>query len=340
VAAVATSNGTFLERFNVNGSLDVTFGGTGMVPTATGPLSETEPTDSVNSVLVQPDGRIVSVSDILARFNPNGTPDSTFGSDGVSRTGLYTTTGLLQPDGKIVVSGTVTTLLPPPQLLTMSWFAGRYLGDTPAPTASERFVAQVYLDLLQRPADDVGLSYWSGLIDNGQATAAQVAQMIEGSPEYHQVVIEQFYAEYLHRAADSDGLTGWENFLAGGGTSDEMRTMILGSQEYFNLNGGANDTFVTALYRDLLLRQPDPAGALGWDAELMTGTDRTTIASRILRSAEGTADEVKQLYFWLLHRAADSVGLQSFSNQLEQGRPVERIVATIAGSPEYAATRT
>jgi hypothetical protein len=119
-----------------------------------------------------------------------------------------------------------------------------------------------------------------------------------------------------------------------------MRALLLGSPEYFNLIGGSNDSFVSALYRDVLGRAVDSGGQQGWVQVLSNGADRGAVAGAILRTTEGSGDEVQDLYYWLLHRAADPAGLQSFTSDLQQGMPVELIVAILSGSPEYAATRT
>jgi hypothetical protein len=333
----------------------VTFGeSSGATLTALWPLG----TPDVTAVLVQPDGRLVAVAsghraEALAalRYYPNGGDDETFGDNGTVETPFgpsqppTATTAFLQPDGKLVVAGWVDTESMTNPAVTISQFLMvRYLGDTPSGTATERFVSQVYLDLLHRAPEPDALASWSGLLDNGQVTPAQVVQMLEGSQEYHQLVVEQLYGQYLHRAADPGGLSGWEGFLAGGGTIDQMRALLLGSPEYFSITppntAAGNDSFVADVYRDVLGREVDSVGAQFWGQALSSGADRSAVAASIMRSAEGNADEVQGLYRWLLHRAADPGGLQSFSTDLEQGMPVEQIVAVIAGSPEYAATRT
>ncbi len=85
------SNGAFaVVRFNANGSVDQTFGTGGLATTAF-PNSNVQGADAV---LVQPDGKILLGGEVLpninhapadaalARFNPNGTLDQTFGSGG------------------------------------------------------------------------------------------------------------------------------------------------------------------------------------------------------------------------------------------------------------------
>jgi uncharacterized delta-60 repeat protein len=108
-----------VARYNSNGSPDTTFGAGGRVGTEFyGPDGE----DRVCKVLVQPDGKIVAVGYAfnitlsyqlyeyaLARYNSNGTPDTTFGGSGQVTTnfGWHATalTAALQPDGKIVAAG-------------------------------------------------------------------------------------------------------------------------------------------------------------------------------------------------------------------------------------------
>jgi uncharacterized delta-60 repeat protein len=110
----------FVARYLADGQIDSSFSDDGVV---TGPASDYQ------ALAVQPDNRIVAAGrygphpwmDLaLARFAPDGTPDTTFSEDGFLSTGLfggegasqYTAEGaqdlVLQPDGALVVSGFVT----------------------------------------------------------------------------------------------------------------------------------------------------------------------------------------------------------------------------------------
>jgi uncharacterized delta-60 repeat protein len=101
-------------RYNPDGTLDKSFGGTGIVLTNTGP------TDGAWSVLVQPsDGKIVVSSDrqsngeyfVLLRYNPDGSLDPTFGTGGLAAI-PYTSTGdfgrdrIALQNGMVVLAGT------------------------------------------------------------------------------------------------------------------------------------------------------------------------------------------------------------------------------------------
>lgn len=103
-----------LARYNSSGVLDADFGSAGRV--AVGP-------NGMNSdgsgIAIQPDGKIVvggvvgtNVDTLLARFNPDGSPDIAFGLDGNGRTvnnffGELDVSSdvLILPDGNILVAG-------------------------------------------------------------------------------------------------------------------------------------------------------------------------------------------------------------------------------------------
>ncbi|MFN9539180.1 MAG: beta strand repeat-containing protein, partial [Planctomycetota bacterium] len=109
------SNDDFaLIRYNVDGSLDTSFGTGGKVTTAVGTS-----TDQGRSVTVQPDGKILvggyslvgGVEDFsLVRYNANGSLDTSFGTGGKLTTAIgsgldFGTSVIVQPDGKIVIGG-------------------------------------------------------------------------------------------------------------------------------------------------------------------------------------------------------------------------------------------
>jgi uncharacterized delta-60 repeat protein len=118
--SVPGDHGLLLARYLPNGSLDPSFGDGGYVETHTGSWA------FANAVALQPDGKIVVagvsyqggdevLSEFtLARYNPNGSPDSSFGSGGMTNTpipepGVYWQAGAdalaLLPGGEILVAG-------------------------------------------------------------------------------------------------------------------------------------------------------------------------------------------------------------------------------------------
>ncbi len=207
---------------------------------------------------------------------------------------------------------------------------------TPA-TPNQRFVAQMYLDLLHRPVDPGGLATFTQLLNAGQSRT-QVVTTLEGSQEYLSDVVQGIYRQFLKRAADPTGLTAFTSMLASGGTNEQVDALIAGSQEYFQNRGGStNNGFLTALYQDALGRPIDPSGMAFFSAQLASGTTRTQVATEIFGSGEFRQDLVEGFYQTFLHRQADPGGLAFFVNALGNGTTDEQATALIVGSAEYFA---
>jgi uncharacterized delta-60 repeat protein len=118
---VAGSSGSdfALTRYNTDGTLDVTFGTGGRVHTDF-PLDRG---GFASALVIQPDGKIVLAGEAtdatqsfssgfaLARYNTNGSLDTSFDTDGLLITSFpggsaFAQDLLLQPDGKLVAAGT------------------------------------------------------------------------------------------------------------------------------------------------------------------------------------------------------------------------------------------
>src|SRR5215218_1524533 len=110
-----------VHRFNRDGSDDSSFGvnGTAVMGTA-------EDAISAYAMYLQPDGKIVALGQdftnepyelTFVRFNPNGSPDTTFGDGGIAVTRFqdramdWSSLKLAaQPDGKFIVAGGLSSL--------------------------------------------------------------------------------------------------------------------------------------------------------------------------------------------------------------------------------------
>lgn len=101
-------------RLNIDGSLDTSFGGDGIVQTQFFGNSGQLTFSSVSSLSLLPDGRILAVGTAggyiaFARYNSDGSPDNSFDGDGkliqLVDGGSTTAQMVMQPDGKIVTVG-------------------------------------------------------------------------------------------------------------------------------------------------------------------------------------------------------------------------------------------
>lgn len=115
VLSGTAGNGFALARYGADGALDTAFGSGGTVVTELG-----SGLDVARSVLVQADGRIVAAGDVndgsriaLVRYGADGSLDGEFEGGGLVVTDIGTSMNrvggaLLQPNGKIVIAGTVS----------------------------------------------------------------------------------------------------------------------------------------------------------------------------------------------------------------------------------------
>jgi ELWxxDGT repeat protein len=203
------------------------------------------------------------------------------------------------------------------------------------PTPNEKLVLRMYEDLLHRTADDAGLAGWSGLLDQG-VSATDVTRGIERSSEYRTQVVDAFYETLLGRGLDAGGQAAALDYLAAGGTLEQIRNSILASPEYFASHGhGTDDGFLHALYQDLLGRGIDPVGLQNWQSLMAGGMSRATVVADIGGSGESLRHEVDQAYVQMLHRAADPCGESGWADYLAAGHDVDGLLAVLTSSSEY-----
>src|SRR5688500_17609670 len=135
----------FMMAVNPDGSLDTTFGDGGV---RLDPLSDTAIHAGFTKLLIEPNGRIIGLGHVIAdvaygqfavaRYLPNGSRDTTFGTGGVNYTDLSfgangINAGQLLPGGKLLVGGSAWSGF---NDRTSDFAVGRYHLD-PAPPAPD-----------------------------------------------------------------------------------------------------------------------------------------------------------------------------------------------------------
>lgn len=114
IVVAGNDNGNLiLVRYNTNGTLDTTLGGTGIVTTDSGQM------DDAYGLIIQPDGKIIVCGTIwnanskdimLVRYNADGSLDTSFGINGINVTDIGANNDegrkiIQQPDGRVIVGG-------------------------------------------------------------------------------------------------------------------------------------------------------------------------------------------------------------------------------------------
>ncbi|HVX16135.1 MAG TPA: DUF4214 domain-containing protein [Pirellulales bacterium] len=139
-----------------------------------------------------------------------------------------------------------------------------YVAGQPGDHTNQTFVINLYRELLGREPDPQGETFWMNLLGANGANTNMRAVVIRGflnSPEYAQHYVTTVYETFLGRAPDAAGLQFQVGLLESRHDLTIALIDIAGSQEYFLRNGGTNQSFVDALYRDLFGRPADAAAA-------------------------------------------------------------------------------
>lgn len=209
------------------------------------------------------------------------------------------------------------------------------LWDGTRGTPTDRWINEVYGELLGRLADPGALGYWNALLSQGVNRNA-IVSAIEASGEHRTRQVRAMFQRYLHRDADPGAQTYFAAQLHAGATLEYVAATLIGSQEYFlNRSRGTNDDFLDSLYQDALQRPVDPGARVYFSILLTAGVSRSQIAGVILNSDECRQLMIGGLYQQLLGHSTSSGSIGFWLNYLRQGGRDEQVLAALAGSEEY-----
>ncbi|MSU63253.1 MAG: DUF4214 domain-containing protein [Pedosphaera sp.] len=207
------------------------------------------------------------------------------------------------------------------------------VGDL-ASAPNDRFLNQIFVDLLGRTIEPGELDTYGALIAKG--SRAQLAAALLASIEYREHLVQLYYQTYLRRTADAATLGAGAKSLASGTTGDQFAASVLGSDEYFTTRGKNNNSdFAKALYADLIGRDIDLSNLAQLIASLSGGATRIQLATQILASVDHRTTHVNGTYQHLLHRAPDPASLNTWVTALGNGTTPEAFLAALVGSDEY-----
>jgi hypothetical protein len=150
--------------------------------------------------------------------------------------------------------------------------------------------------------------------------------------------VDRLYQAAFGRAPDASGLAYWAAALQDGTLLADIGAGFVASQEFKARYGGLdNDSFVNALYQNVLGRAADAGGHTYWAGALNSSSasqaqvlasvsespeNKAETASQItngLWSPDPTAASVARLYYTTLDRAPDAPGLAYWTSQIENG---------------------
>ncbi len=162
----------------------------------------------------------------------------------------------------------------------------------------------------------------------------QMADAFTHSAEYLSNIVVNDYQQFLGRTPTTQEVSLWVNAMEHGVTDEQVLADFVGSPEFYQHAGGTNQTYVAALYQDLLGRSPDAASG-SWVNALNAGGNRYQIAGLFATSTEREGDVVESAYQYYLGRSGSSGEIAQWVNGLRSGMTDEEMVAGLVASLEF-----
>jgi hypothetical protein len=191
-------------------------------------------------------------------------------------------------------------------------------------------VTAQYRDFLGRIPDRAGYEHWlrSGV------DAGQLAASLSNSDEWVGHVVDELYVGFRGGPPDPAGRAYWSGLLRQLGVP-AVASLMYASDEYFNNHGANIDSWIAALYHDLLGagRVPNAADLDYWRT-ITVQYGRPTTAMAIYQSLENRRSRVDRLYAQLLDRGSDEAGRAYWAEQILQFGDLS-LAVFLASSTEY-----
>jgi uncharacterized delta-60 repeat protein len=319
-------------RYNTTGSLDTTFNGTGKVITAFGGA------EGSTGVAVQGDGKIVAVGRtnyaspdyLLARYNTNGSLDTTFGGTGKVTTdfgfiGDFALSMALQKNGKVVVAGVST--------VTSGPSGNTYVADM------ARYNTNGSLDTTFNGSGKVTMPIGASSQFNGVAVQRDGKIVVVGSSTSGSIVevaVARFQGDL---DTDGDGLLDWHETGTGVYVSPENTGTNPTNQDSDN-DGLGDGTEVVTYQSNPNLADTDGDGFFD-GYEVLTGKSPTDILDKpaLIAEARTAIEFTFPAAVGKTYRIEDSTDLAIWatveSGIVGTGNQVQRFYSTRATSKRY-----
>ncbi len=160
------------------------------------------------------------------------------------------------------------------------------------------FVDLVYTNVLGRPPDPTGRSFWTDQLDNGTSRGDVMTGFSE-STEYRIRTgtaranstetgeIARLFSAFFLRDADDEGFCFWWRQRRAGTSLESIAQAFADSAEFRARYGElTNPEFVDLVYTNVLGRPPDPTGRSFWTDQLDNGTSRGDVMTGFSESTE------------------------------------------------------
>ncbi len=216
-------------------------------------------------------------------------------------------------------------------VLYNDWF-----GSTQEIPGSPDFIEAVYRDVLGRAPESTAVKNHYIALMAGGLSRYGMANAFNNSDEYRMKKITEAYQRALKRDPEPGGAAYWLGELRRGRLSPEelYSTFLFSDEMYYGQGGGTNAGYVTALYRELLMREPDQGGMNDWMTRLSTTGNRSIVSSGIWYSPEKYRVRANEAYVTFLDRSA-APQEQDYWGSVAQATGATNMRSMIIASAEY-----
>jgi hypothetical protein len=210
-------------------------------------------------------------------------------------------------------------------------------------TPNQRFVSQVYFNILGRLASASEIAFQANALASGMSRQDLVFNFFN-APEFNLGgrFIAGLYVGLLNRNAEYDGWLFQRNALSTGIVNpNQLVNNFINAAEYtLKFGNPPNDEFVRLLYRYVLLREPSPSEVQLQVGALAAGTTRVQLATGFLNSTEfrnGTGPRLTAflLYALLLQRDPSDLERAQREGQIVGGADIKSLIAELLNTPEF-----
>lgn len=218
-------------------------------------------------------------------------------------------------------------------LVNSAEFQSRY-----GATDNAEFVTLLYHNVFGRAPASAGLAAWTAVLDGGRARADVVRDFSETAEHVMRTGAALGQFEAARDAADwsdevyrlfgvifdrepgAKGFADWTAMLANGADLNAVIRGFTASAEFQNTYGATTDSeFVTLIFRNVLGRDPAPAGLSNWVNAMENGMSRDAVVRAFMNTPEYVAATEAGLIDYMRGLGRDDVLQPGAGNSLLSG---------------------
>jgi hypothetical protein len=192
------------------------------------------------------------------------------------------------------------------------------------------WVDHAYRTILDRYPTPAQNQHRVGQLEAGRSRRAITDELV-ASREWAERTFDELQDRIPGVSGDPATRDYWWKRIFAGERLTTVASFLYGSPGTYAAAGGNAEGYVAFLYRDILGREPDPAGLAYWSGRIAGGENRTALARAWLLTTEATELRAGVLFLETLYRpptAAERVDWGGRLRRYDERRIIAALVAT------------